>query len=291
MVFKRKIDTINKVSKKTKRTYDNNQKKDNKPCFIYCRVSTKEQSLESQQYSCVKFCVENGYNVIDVITESCSARKIKSQHKLVNLIKGNHDITIIVNSVDRFSRNVIESSQMCNIMKQNNINLISVTDHIDLSTAYGKHSFRARVSTAQLESDTISERVLRTINYKRERGLCLSTRAKYGYKITSGKKELEENEQEVIKFINKHLHRQISSTSFSQELYKLLKIFNKSNDFFVPVLFEENGKHLQFVKITTEMMADILNDYEIFRRNKEWTKSSIYNIQTINNIDIESMNI
>lgn len=259
--------------------------------ILYCRVSTKEQSLESQQYSCEKFCNERGYNVIKIVSESCSARKMKSQPKLVKCLKENRDITIIVNSVDRFSRNVSECFKLCDIMKKNNINLISVTDQIDLSTAYGQHAFRTRVSTAQLESDMISERVRRTINYKKERNLCLSTRAKYGYKIVQGKKELDKNEQAVIHFVNKLIYRKLSSTHFSQELYELLKIFNKPYDFYVPVVFEEDDINVQFMQITPEMMGDILNDYMVFRRNKEWTASSIRNIMSIDNLTMDLMNI
>lgn len=296
MDFKRKhhkifLEAKNKVSKKIKTINCHTKTKILKQCFIYCRVSTKEQSIESQQYSCIKFCEENGYNVINIITESCSARKMKSQQKLVKCLKENNNITIIVNSVDRFSRNLNECFKMCDIMKKNNINLISVTDHIDLSTAYGQHSFRTRVSIAQLESDTISERVRRTINYKREKGLCLSTRTKYGYKIEKGIKFIDTNEQAVIHFVNRNLYKKMSSTEFSQELYKLMKIFNKPYDFYVPVVFEENDTQIQFMKITPKIMADILNDYEILRRNKEWTISSIKNINSINNITIDFMNI
>lgn len=283
MAFKRTnetfLETENIVSKKIKMTTV-------QKVFIYCRVSTKEQSLESQQYSCEKFCQERNYIVTDVIREACSARKMKNQPKLLKCLKENINTTIIVNSVDRFSRNVRECFKMCDIMKKNNINLISVTDQIDLSTAYGQHAFRTRVSTAQLESDMISERTLRTIQYKRERGLSLTTRAKYGYKIVNGIQVIDSNEQAVIHFVNKLMYRRISCTEFSQQLYELLNVFNKPHDYYVPVVFEEDNVRVQLITIIPESMAYILNDYDIIRRKNQWTASSIRNIHSLTNLSM-----
>ncbi len=274
MSIKRKLSVNNRVSKKTKVTKISTPKE----YIIYCRVSTKEQSLESQEHSCVKFCEENNFNVIEIIQESCSARKTNSQKKLKKFINENTDVTIVVNSVDRFSRNVIECFNMFDIMKKNNINLISVTDNIDLSTAYGKHAFRTRVSTAQLESDSISERVRRTINYKKENGLELTSRVLYGYKVVDGKKQIDLQEHSVIQFVNKCKNKNMTAKQFSKELYDLMKIFNKPEDFYVPVIFEENNEETNTAKITAEILANILNDYEILRRNKYWSATSIRNI-------------
>jgi DNA invertase Pin-like site-specific DNA recombinase len=284
-MMKRKLSVKNKVSKKTKLTKVSNPKKD---YVIYCRVSTTEQSLESQEHSCVKFCEENNFNVIEIIQESCSARKTNSQKKLRKFINENTDVTIVVNSVDRFSRNVLECFNMFDIMKKNNINLISVTDNIDLSTAYGKHAFRTRVSTAQLESDSISERVRRTINYKKEHGLALTSRVKYGYKVVDGKKQIDLHEHSVIQFVNKCNYKNMTAKQFSKELYDLMKIFNKPEDFYVPVVFEENNKQTNTARITPEILADILNDYDILRRNKYWSANSIRNIMyNVNSIQMD----
>lgn len=272
MSLKRQSEDITTVSKKIKTTNILPVQ-----AVVYCRISTKEQSLESQKDSCVQYCLEHNYQIIEVITESCSARKSKCQPKLLQLLKNKTNITIVVNSVDRFSRNVTKCITMCKIMKKNHINLISVTDQIDLSTAYGQHAFRTRVSTAQLESDIISERVRRTINYKRTNGLSLTSKPSYGYKIVDRKKVINYDEQSVIHFIHKFHRKTITSSHFTSELYKLLNIFNKPEDFYVRVVFEDerHDVEIESMYITSEIIADILNDYEILNRNKEWTKQSI----------------
>jgi len=137
---------------------------------IYCRVRTLDQYYSSCDYqadSCIEFCRQNNYNIIKIIKEISPGKNLSSQPQLKELLKNKKNITVIVSCVDRFSRNVTHCINMFEIMKKNNINLISVTDNIDLRTDYGQHAFKIRVSNAQLESALISERVTRSIKLKK----------------------------------------------------------------------------------------------------------------------------
>ena len=149
--------------------------------IIYSRISSKAQSLEAQTSSCKDYCVKNNLTVTEIITETGSGRSMKNLKKLRKLITGSKNITILVYSVDRFSRNTADALNFMKILDSNNINLISVADNIDLSSGSGRHSFRMRVSAAELEIDLLSERVKRSIAFKRSRGDFIGV-APYGYK-------------------------------------------------------------------------------------------------------------
>lgn len=233
--------------------------------IIYARISSPQQSLGSQEQACMDYCNRNNIKVICIENEVSSARKIKNQKKLVNIIKYNRNIDIIVYSADRFSRNLEDCMKICQKMKERNINLISVSDQIDLSTASGTHAFRMRISTAQLESDLISERVKRGIQFKKARG-------EYTGKSVYGKNY---EEKKVIEFIQSSLDKPMTSTIFNKKLYRLLDIFEKPDDFYVPAVFEEGDTEIKRCIVNAEMIADILNDYEIFKREKAWKPTMI----------------
>jgi len=264
--------------------------------IIYCRISSEQQSLDAQEFSCKKFCEDRDINISQIIRETGSARSLKNLKNLNSIIKNNSNITIVVYSIDRFCRNTSDSIAILKVMKRKNINLISVTDSIDLSTASGKHAFRMRMSEAELESDLISERVRRSVAFRRARGDYFG-RPNFGYRTTvlhSGKriKQVDPSEQSVIRFIRNCCYEFLSQEEFTSELYILLEIYEKPEDFFVPVVFEAGAEgidgdeaiFLPGVIVTPGIISDILNEYEILKRNKRWTGNSVYNIYNQNDI-------
>ena len=64
--------------------------------------------------------------------------------------------------------------------------LSSVKENINLNTAFGKHSFRNYVNTAQYESELISERVKNSIKYRKANNIHIG-KVPYGYKIENRK--------------------------------------------------------------------------------------------------------
>ena len=176
--------------------------KSNISAVVYCRISSKEQSLDMQEMKCIEYAKENGYNVIKIVKEISSARSFSKLNNLKSLIKSISDVNIIVYSIDRFCRNTMDMLNVMTVLEANNINMVSVVDHINMSTAAGRHAFRQRVSAAELESDLIAERVNRSVEYKKSLGHIFGV-APYGYSkkievINNQKicKELQENSEE-----------------------------------------------------------------------------------------------
>jgi DNA invertase Pin-like site-specific DNA recombinase len=140
--------------------------------IIYTRVSTKSQSLENQEKECLEYCKKNNLNVIEIIREVHSARYFNKLRQLNNILEEHENINLVIYSCDRFSRSMRDAYQLIDRLKQSKINLISISDMIDLSTASGRHNFRVRISLAEFEGDILSERVKR--EYKHNKKTTLS---------------------------------------------------------------------------------------------------------------------
>ena len=266
-----------------------------KDAIIYCRVSTKKQEMDAQVNSCLQYARLYGFNILKTIKEFVSAYKSTKQNKLMDTIKSNKNITLIIYSVDRFSRNIQNCNIFINLLEQNNITLKCVKEQINLKTAYGKHNFRSIVSMAQYESELIGERVKNNIKYKKQHNI--PRVAPYGSMIDKENKVIVKNddEQAIIKFILNNVNRRKRVCDINQHLYTLMEYLKKPNDHFVPITFTDEDEHYEYTKyemnepilITKSILVEILNDYNIYKRNRQWTVNSIHSVIKINaSIDI-----
>lgn len=261
--------------------------------IIYCRISSNDQSLEAQEHECIKYCQEKNLHIIDIIHEIASSYKNK-QSKLKQLINENNNINIVIYSIDRFSRDPVVADQLLNKMEQNKITLLSVKEQLDLNTPIGKHQFRTHVSYSRLESEMISQRVKTNIKYKRDHDMFIG-QAPYGYQVVENKKVPNPIEQHVIKFIINNYNKQLTSVEFTARLYKLLDLHQKPSDSYVSIVFDDhNGEQIAEnikVMITPEMLGDILNEYEILKRNKFWNTNKIRNVFTVSFNNVKRIRI
>ena len=79
--------------------------------------------------------------------------------KLLEDIKQNKIKMLIVYKLDRISRNVTDFCTLKKLFEKNNINFISVTEQFDTSTPLGNAMLMISSVFAQLERDTIAERI------------------------------------------------------------------------------------------------------------------------------------
>ena len=278
------------------------------PATIYCRISSTDQSLDSQEFACRQFCEAQNINVAEVVHEISSARKLSNLKALNKIISSNYNSTIIVYAIDRFCRNTADAMAIIKVLDRRNINLVSVMDHINLNTASGRHAFRIRMSDAEHESDLISERVRRSLAFRKARGDHIG-KPGYGYTIevierTGQRLKVKElQEQTVLNFIRNTCNRQVTIAAFNKELFKVLKVHNLD---LVPAVFsevieteviesDEIGYNNEIVSnklpkiiITPSVIADLFYDYRILKRGKEWTEASVQyeytKLNSINNI-------
>lgn len=273
--------------------------------IIYSRISSPNQaefngqhfSIENQISKCRDYCHDNCLLITDIISEVVSARNINMQKQLIEIYNKNSNCNIVVYNITRFSRNTHQALDFVNKCRQKNINLHFVEENLQLNHFTDMHRLRLGLSQAELESNQTSYRVKSNNMLLKSKGWKFG-RASYGYESCKKKGirkfKINKKEKAIIEFIvsarqgvnckqlNKILNKIIPDNLIPIEYYDTDEI-TKINNFSKPNM-------LTFVEI-----ADLLNDYNIKNRNRNWNGgmvSRIYkNISNPNNINFSTLNL
>lgn len=130
----------------------------------YTRVSTHEQNLNLQLDALKK------YNCVQIFKEYASGAKEdrKELKELFKFIRPND--TLVVWRLDRLARSIKQLIKMVDELNNKNIQLISVTEHINTTTPSGKLTFHIFAAIAEFEKNIIQDRVQAGLAASRARG-------------------------------------------------------------------------------------------------------------------------
>ena len=273
--------------------------------IIYSRISSPNQaefngqhfSIENQISKCMEYCHDNCLLVMDTVSEVVSARNINMQKQLVEIYNKYSNCNIVVYNITRFSRNTQHALDFVTKCKEKNINLHFVEENLQLNHFTDMHRLRLGLSQAELESNQTSYRVKSNNMLLKSKGWVFG-QAPYGYEAYKkrGVRKLKINKREkaITQFIvnakggvscktlNKDLNRIIPNNTIPIEYYDADET-TKIDNFSKPNM-------LTFVEI-----ADLLNDYNIKNRDRDWNStmiSRIYkNIVNPNKINFNSLNL
>ena len=129
----------------------------------YARVSTLDQSLELQVEALEKFGCELIYK------EKKSAVKERKQFNKMNKNARGGD-TIVVWKLDRLGRSLRHLINQVNDYKERDIELVSIQDKIDTTSATGRLMFNMIAIFAEFERDLISDRTRAGLEAARKNG-------------------------------------------------------------------------------------------------------------------------
>ncbi|MGD6849606.1 recombinase family protein [Rossellomorea aquimaris] len=130
----------------------------------YARVSTQDQSLDLQMDALQKFGCEKVYS------EKVSGMKDDRQ-KLLELIEyAREGDILVVYKLDRLGRSTKKLIELTEELERRGIELVSIRDSIDTTTAVGKAMFRMLAVLSEMERDLISERTRAGLESARARG-------------------------------------------------------------------------------------------------------------------------
>ncbi|PTC10437.1 recombinase family protein [Bacillus wiedmannii] len=132
----------------------------------YARVSTQDQSLELQKDALLKEGVELEY-IYEEKVSGTKADRTKLAELLSYARKGDQ---IVVYKLDRLSRSTKHLIELSEELEAKGIELISIQDKIDTTTAIGKAMFRMLAVLSEMERDIISERTKAGLESARKRG-------------------------------------------------------------------------------------------------------------------------
>ena len=205
--------------------------------YIYCRVSSKEQSkyneghtsLQVQEKEIREYCEDNNINVLKVVHEVYSARnmdKLKGLNYLCDIVSPGQKI--FVYDISRFSRNAHHALNLLEDLIERNISVVSVTENISYGNAASRNQFRLQLCASTYYSDLCSQKVKASIAYRKARGDYMGG-TPFGYTTKlSGENNLRtkivcEEEMKVVELIRKHK---------SKDLYYILNNLKTKNIMF-----------------------------------------------------------
>jgi DNA invertase Pin-like site-specific DNA recombinase len=150
---------------------------------IYARVSTTDQSAESQLMELRSYAQRRGFTVhreyVDHVTGVVSKRKkgkgAQFDALLSDAIQKRFDV-VLVWKFDRFARSLKVLIECLQLFQSLKIDFISVTQAIDTTTPMGVFFFQVVGAFAELEREMIVERVKAGISNARANGVKLGRR-------------------------------------------------------------------------------------------------------------------
>jgi DNA invertase Pin-like site-specific DNA recombinase len=267
-MFKRKG---NKVS------LDNTTQLINNSALIYSRISTPQQktgtSLESQLALCKDYCKLVKLNLIKNVEEICSARQMSKQIKLNQIITDYTNINIIVLEPSRLCRNIKDFTNFLEICEKKNIILHFVQSITVSNNSMDIKKMISYVYDAETESKILSQRIKRSIVYRKQMKTYLPSISSFGFMIKDRKLCVNENEQEVIKLINK-LYFGSDTMSINNLLYKITGNQDEiCNLYDTDIVHDIKYGNMKFIDIVY-----FLNNIGITNRGRRWYLTSVSKI-------------
>lgn len=223
----------------------------------YVRVSTREQresglGLEVQEIRIREYCRAQNLEIAAMISDPESSGTDLNREgirKLIELCKEDGIGHLVVYKLDRLTRRTIDLLTMVEqVFKANQVDLHSISEKIDTTTAAGKFYLTIMGAFSQMERDLIAERTSDALRQKIARGEAVG-RPAYGYKTgEGGGLEVIEEEARVIRRIRR-MRREGMTLEKIARILNLDRIAAKTGIKWSPttvrgVLRYKNNRHL-----------------------------------------------
>ncbi|EAN9674087.1 recombinase family protein [Salmonella enterica] len=140
--------------------------------YGYARVSTFDQNLELQ----LEALRSSGCDRIFEDKISGAKSKRPGLDKLIKALRPGD--TVVVWKLDRMGRSLIHLVELLNFFLSNNIEFISVTEGIKISTSIGRFAYTMLSAAAELERENIIERTRAGLAVARANGRIGGRRSK-----------------------------------------------------------------------------------------------------------------
>ena len=189
---------------------------------IYARVSTQEQaengnSLEFQIDKLKAYCQLHELKIVGEYVDAGVSGAKFSRPALDRLKNDIEKIDIVlVYKIDRLSRAIKDTMFLIeDIFKPNNVDLISLSENFDTSQAVGMAMIAVISTFAQLERETIKERMMAGKLQAVKNGKYINN-APFGYKKVDGKLVKDEDTRKCVEFIFEKLLEGHSTTKIAK---------------------------------------------------------------------------
>ncbi|CDZ24397.1 hypothetical protein CCDG5_1283 [[Clostridium] cellulosi] len=153
---------------------------------IYARQSIEKPdsvSIEAQIERCKKVCELNGWDYIVYSDTGFSGKNIDRPNfkKLLNDIRSGKIKALISYKLDRISRSIADFASLLQLFEKYGVQYISCTEQFDTSSPVGRAMIYIVMVFAQLERETITQRVTDNYRFRASKGLFMGGSAPLGY--------------------------------------------------------------------------------------------------------------
>ena len=153
---------------------------------IYARQSVDRMdsiSIESQIQFCEYEARGESYKVFaDKGYSGKNTDRPQFQAMMDEIRQGNVK-RVICYKLDRISRSILDFANMMEEFKRHDVEFVSCTEKFDTGTPMGRAMLSICIVFAQLERETIQQRVTDAYNARSRRGFYMGGRVPYGYKL------------------------------------------------------------------------------------------------------------
>lgn len=173
----------------------------------YIRVSTDGQaqegiSLEAQEAKIRAWADLNGYSDVVIFRDAgISGKRADNRPGLMAAISATErGDALVVFSLSRLSRSVIDTLTISKDLEGKGVDLVSISDRIDTTTAAGKLFFTISAAFNQHFRDTISDHTKSALDQKRAKREKTGGKLPFGFDLDTDGKTLVPNaaEQEAL---------------------------------------------------------------------------------------------
>jgi len=156
----------------------------------YVRVSTQGQvdegvSLEAQQAKIEAWCLANDYELAAIYQDAGISGTKSDREGLQQALEAQGD-ALVVYSLSRLTRSTKDMLHLSEQLERRGIDLVSLTEKIDTTTAAGKMVFRMLAVLNEFERDQIAERTKAALSHKKAKGEKYAP-VPFGYREVQGR--------------------------------------------------------------------------------------------------------
>lgn len=248
---------------------------------IYARQSLDVKdslSIETQIEFCKKHCLEIEEPLV-YKDKGFSGKNTKRPafQQMLNDIKDGKISRVIIYKLDRLSRSILDFSEIWRIFEQEKVNLLSATQNFDTSTPMGKAMLFIVMVFAEMERETIAERVKDNYYSRVKDGRWPGGPAPYGLSNGRLKDKFGRNVPTLVEnqdiIIMREIFERYAFTEIS--LGKLAEDLNKRG---IPCMRSKTWGSVSLAKLMRNPVY-VQADYEVYCYIKS------FGIQIINPVD------
>ncbi|MDD3570336.1 MAG: recombinase family protein [Lachnospiraceae bacterium] len=156
---------------------------------IYARQSVEKKDSISIETQIEKCQAETGSDATIFVDKGFSGKNINRPEfqRMLEQVRSGKIEKIVVYRIDRFSRSIADFGSVWEVLKENGVEFVSINEKFDTSTPIGRAMLYIVMSFAQLERETIAERIKDNYYARLQNGTWVGGPAPFGFSIKNDK--------------------------------------------------------------------------------------------------------